>query len=346
MKKITLKLAVLGALGLASAQAFAAGSLCALSTVPVGSAYINAYNAGRVVPPLVGPAVTSLASRMNFGSDSPKGASAGSCEITGLANDATAPLPGYGLQITSTAQNIMNAANTVTIGTVTERVWRKPAATAPVTPTNMCIIGTKVTLQTNAAYDSPVPVGQTGYFELNDIARGGYSGAGSVNVGYFSLAATPALSPVYRVGRTFTSVQHRAYKYGATQAERQNNGTGYLDLPTIGGSSTLNINGVNTPIFAGAVATATPAQQTAAVNSNWVDFTTDAVYADDDGGTNPVSAMTYVEFACGTNTDNAATINSTWRKAGALQLRRTAQENTTFANISLTGYAPPGATVP
>ena len=319
--------------------------LRALAAAPTGSAYINAYNDGRTVPPLVGPAVTSFASRTNFGSDSPKGASAGLCEITGLANDATAPLPGYGLQITSTVQNIMNAAGTAVIGNVTERVWRKPAATVPVTATNMCVIGTKVTLSTNALYD-------TTYFELNDIARGGYGNSGSANVGYFALAATPALSPVYRIGRSFTSVQHRAYKYGATQAERQNNGTGYLDLPTIGGSSTLNINGVNTPIAAGVVAAATSAQQTAAVNSNWVDFTTDAVYADDDGGTNPVSAMTYVEFAC--NSDSAAVMNTVapsgsaagWRKAGALRLRRTAQENTTFAEITLTGYAPPSAVVP
>ena len=54
---------------------------------------------------------------------------------------------------------------------------------------------------------------------------------------------------VYRAGRTFTSVQHRAYIYGGgTTAEKQNNGTGYLDFPTIGGLSTLNINGFNSPL--------------------------------------------------------------------------------------------------
>lgn len=342
MKKITLKLAVLGALGLASSQVFAAGSLQPLVAAPVGSAYINCYNAGRVVPPLAGPATSTLLARSNFGSTS-HGGSSGVCEITGLANDATAPLPGYGLQITSTAQNIMNAANTLVIGNVTERVWRKLAATAPVTPTNMCIIGTKVTMSSLNNYD-------TTRFELNDIARGGYSSAGTVNVGYFALAATPALTPAYRAGRTFTSVQHRAYKYGAgsTVAENQNNGTGYLDLPTIGGLATLNINGVNSPIAANVVATTggVATLQDAQINSNWVDFTLDAAVQDDDGGNNPVSAMTYIEFACGKNTDNATTINSTWRKVGALQLRRTAQESTTFANISLTGYAPPGATVP
>ena len=52
--------------------------------------------------------------------------------------------------------------------------------------------------------------------------------------------------------------------------------------------------------------------QDAQVNSNWVDFTADAAFTDDDGAANAVSAMTYIELLC--NTDNAATINSTWEK--------------------------------
>ena len=344
MNSSLLKLAVLGALGVASAPVFAAGSLQPLVVAPTGSAYINCYNDGRVVPPLAGPQETTLNARSNFGTTA-LGGSSGVCEITGLANDLTAPLPGYGLQVTSTTQSILNPAGT-TIGSVVERIWRKPAATAPVTPTNMCIIGTKVALTNNATYDST-----SGYFELNDIARGGYSNSGTVNVGYFALSSTPSLSPVYRAGRTFTSVQHRAYRYAGTIPEQQNNGTGYLDLPSTG-TFTGAINGVNSGISGSTIATATAAQQEAAVNSNWVDFTIDAVFADDDGTTNPTSAMTYVEFPC--NADSAAVMNSVvasgstlgWRKAGALRLRRTAQELTTFAEISLTGYAPPGAVIP
>jgi hypothetical protein len=103
---------------------------------------------------------------------------------------------------------------------------------------------------------------------------------------------------------------------------------------------------VNSGIAAGAVATTggNATLQQAQVNSNWVDFTTDSVYADDDGSTNPVSSMNYVEFAC--NSDSASTINSTWVKTGAIRLRQTAQENTTFKEISIDGYAPPGATLP
>lgn len=341
MYKTTIKLAVIGALGFVSSAAFAAGSFCALSSAPTGSAYINLYNDGRTVPPLAGPAVTSLQSRLNFGSDSPYAGAAGLCQITGLSNDATAPLSGYGLQVTSNTQNVFATDGVTVIGNVTQRIWRN-TSTSPAS----CILGTKVTLGTNAFYNG------SQYFELNDIAVGGYSGSGSVNVGYFAASATPALSPVYRAGRTFTSVQHRAYKYGGTQAERQNNGTGYLDLPTIGGSLTLAINGVNSGISGTTVATATAAQQDAQVNSNWVDFTVDAGFQDDDGGTNPISSIAYVEFSC--NSDSASIINTVapsgstlgWRKAGALRLRQTAQENTTFHEISLTGYAPPGATVP
>jgi hypothetical protein len=118
-------------------------------------------------------------------------------------------------------------------------------------------------------------------------------------------------------------------------------GTNYVALPTVGGISTLNINGENVAINSTTAATTIAANQTAAINSNWVDFTLDSTFADDDGGTNAVSAMTYVEAPC-----NNTTINATWEKAGAIRLRQTAQENTTFSELNVTGYAPPGAVVP
>jgi hypothetical protein len=345
MNQSLLKLTVLGALGLASTQVFAAGTLCALPAAPAGSAYINAYNDGRVIPPLAGPPTTTILARSNFGTGA-DATSAGLCEITALANDSVAPAPGYGaIAVTSRTATIPSVTGGATsIGQVVERIWRKPAATAPVTATPMCILGTKISVLSNTDHDSGLA--GTQLFEINDIARGGYSGSGTVGVGYFKQATNA--SRLYRVGRTYTSVQHRAYKYGAgaTLAEQQNNGTGYLDLPTIGGLTTLDINGVNTPIAAGAVATTggVATLQDAQVNSNWVDFTADSVQQDDDGSTNPVSSMAYVEFAC--NTDNKATIDSTWVQAGAISLRQTAQENTTFKRIDMSGFAPPGATVP
>lgn len=336
-----IKLIVVLIIVLISETAFSAGSFCGLASSPAGSAYINLYNDGRIVPPIAGPAVTQLQSRTNFGIDLPYGGAAGSCQITGLANNSTAPLPGYGLQVTSNFQNIYATNGTTVIGSVTERIWRKANSTPP-----MCILGTSVSLTSNAFYDG------VNYFQLNDIARGGFSNSGTVSVGYFSLATTPALYPVYRAGRTFTSVQHRAYKYAGTHAEKQNNGVGYLDLPTIGGAATLSINGVSSGIAGSTIATATAAQQDAQLNSNWIDFTLFAIYWDYGLVASPISSMTYIEFPC--NSDSSAIINTLapsgsnvgWRKAGALRLRQTGQTFIGFHEITMSGYAPPGATIP
>lgn len=325
------QLAVVSIFGLAALETQAA--TCSLPASPTSSAYINAYNDGRTVPPLAGPAVSSLNSRMNFGSDSPYQGSAGSCEVTGLANDNSPPETGYTLVASTNRALPSVTGGSTSIGTVADRVWRNSAGT-------MCYFGTKITSLTNTDHDSTTA--GTQYFEVNDIARGGFSGAGAVEVGYYLVPNSNA-SPIYRIGRSFTSVQHRSYKYGAgsTQAERQNNGTGYLDLPTIGGSATLNINGINSPLAAGFVApTPSTSQQDAQVNSNWVDFTSDAAYVDDDGGTNALSAMTYVKAPCN------STSPSTWVQTGAIRVRQTAQENTNFKEISISGYAPPGATLP
>lgn len=171
---------------------------------------------------------------------------------------------------------------------------------------------------------------------MNDIARGGYADSGTINVGY-TLFYNDA-SPVYRVGRTFTSVQHRSYTYD-TLTGKEVNGTNYLDLPTKN-SVTAAITGENSPIDASDPASTTLATQDAVVNSNWVDFTADTVYADDDGSTNPYSGFTYIEAPCD------STSPTTWVKTGAIRLRQTAQEETTFKEISIDGYAPPGATIP
>ena len=182
MKNVKLKLAVIGVFGLVSSQVFAAGSLCALAAAPTGSAYINAYNDGRVIPPLAGPATTVLLARMNFGSTT-DGGSAGLCEITGLANDTVTPVTGYTL-VASTNRVLPSVTGGGTsIGTVVDRVWRKPAATAPATATDMCIFGTEVSNLTNTAHGAPA--GESTVFEVNDIARGGFSASGAVNVGYF-----------------------------------------------------------------------------------------------------------------------------------------------------------------
>lgn len=117
-------------------------------------------------------------------------------------------------------------------------------------------------------------------------------------------------------------------KYDTT-ANKALNGTNYLDLPTKT-SVTANISGENTPIAAGTTATTTAATQDAVVNDNYVDFTLDTGFQDDDGGLNPVTAFTYIQASC--------TANPTVQ-TNAIRLRQTAQENATFKEILMDGYA-------
>jgi hypothetical protein len=317
MKNSMIKLAVLAALG-TSVQAFATG----LVTIPAAGFASSAY--------------TSCNTTGNFGSSTTTAPTAGANNTCAVfpAAEPTSPVSGYTLAVATTRSIPSVTGGTTSIGSLVDYVWRKPAATAPVTTTDMCIFGTRVGIMTNVAHGAPA--GQSTYFEVDDVARGGFSGSGDVNAGYF-VQSTQA-SPVYRIGRTFSSVQHRALAYDTT-AHKATVGTNYLALPSKN-SVTAAITGENTPIAAGALASTTLATQDAVVNANWVDFTADTVYIDDDGSTSQLSAVTYIQAACN------STAPSTWVKTGAIRLRQTGQENATFKEIAVDGYAPPGATVP
>lgn len=269
----------------------------------------------------------------NFGSypiataNQPSTTKNNTCFVATPSGEGASPVSGY-IPAGARTSDILDSSGLIKIGTLVDRVWRNSAKT-------MCIFGTRATM-INADHDSTKS--GTQYFEINDIARGGYADSGTVNVGYTIFSGTGNTSPVYRVGRTFTSVQHRAAGYD-TLLNMQVNGTNYLDLPTKN-SVTAAITGENSPVNATDPAGTTLATQDAVVNSNWVDFTADTVFADDDGSTNALSGFTYIEAACDSSTP------STWVKTGAIRLRQTAQEETTFKEISMDGYAPPGATVP
>lgn len=320
MKNVNLKLAVLAALSV-SIHANAAG----LEPIPAAgfasSAYTNCYNAGR----------TGADPKLNFGQylGSVDTTTNSTCYVN-VASITTTPVAGYTLVTSRTATIPTTTGGTGNIGTLREYVFRSGST---------CIFASQVQM-INADHDSTLA--GTQLFEANDIARGGYSGSGTVNAGY-ALHGSTSASPTYRIGRTFTSVQHRAKTYNAA-ADRAVNGTNYLDLPTKN-TVTAAITGENTPINSTTIASTTSGTQDAVVNSNWIDFTQDITFGDDDGGNAPLSGTTYIQAACN-STDNAATINANWVKSGALRLRQTAQENTTFKEISLSGYAPPGATVP
>lgn len=321
MKKVILAMAFAGLFVVNATPVYATG----LVTIPAagfsGTAYKECFALGQ----------TSTNPLNNYGSAGTATATTtanNECAVF-PANDATSPVSGYTLVAAANRNVVINNTYTggtnITVGVVQDRVWRNAAGTS-------CIYGAKF-VPANVDYQPGVTGNQ--YFEGNDIARGGFASSGDVLAGYYAPSAS-STSPVYRIGRTFTAVQHRALKYDVL-ANKQLPGTGYLSLPTSGtGSSTASINGVNTPIASGTTASATAAEQTAAVDSNWVDFTFDAVFADDDGATNPNAANTYVQAACSSAAPVA--VND------AIRVRQTAQELANFIEASVPGFVPPGGT--
>ena len=308
MKNIKPRLAIVGIISLFSSQIMATGLVVLTDTGPTATSAYLACSSGLAAAP--------TASTNN------------NC-ATFPANEASSPVSGFTLIASASRNVVVNNTYTnntnVTVGTVTDRVWRNAAATS-------CIYGTKFV---PANIDYQPTIAGTQYFEVNDIARGGFSGSGSVNVGYFTAVTTPPTSPVYRIGRTYTSVQHRARAYD-TAANKELPGSGYVSLPASASGSPASINGVDAAIAATTLSSATAAEQTAAVNSNWVDFTADAVWADDDGQTSPNTPTTYVQAAC--TSAAPAVVND------VIRLRQTAQENARFIQVSVPGYVPPGGT--
>ena len=98
------------------------------------------------------------------------------------------------------------------------------------------------------------------------------------------------------------------------------------------------MNGVNL----GPLSVPTAAQQTANLNANWVEFTTDANAVDPDNTTNPASAAVYVKAACTAAAPVA--VND------AIRLRQSWQEqnppfttsNQEFVEVRVPGFVPPG----
>ncbi|WP_284451923.1 hypothetical protein [Methylophaga thalassica] len=327
MKHSTLKLTMLTALGLTATQASALGLIALPDTGFSSSAYTSCYNDGRVVPPITADDVKG-----NFGSypiasvNQPSTTKNNTCYVAPPSSEASSPVSGYYLIAARATDIPSNTGGSGMIGTIVDRVWRNSAKT-------MCIFGTRVTM-VNADHTNGSSIYK--YFEVNDIARGGFAESGTVNVGYTIFSTTGHTLPVYRVGRTFTSVQHRPYGY-IFLADKEINGINYLDLPTKN-SVTAAITGETstTPPYSTSLA-----KQDGVVNSNWVDFTLRATYADHDSGdTFALSSFLYIEAPCDSSSP------STWVKSGAIRLRQTGQEVTSLKEIAVDGYAPPGATLP
>lgn len=303
MNKVIIKLATFNVLSL-SLSVMATGFVNIPATGFSGSAYTLCNTTG------------------NFGSYIVIKPSASANNTCAVFPNAELSYPGYGFPVASTIRSAIIGG--ITVGTVTDRVFRNAANTS-------CLFVTSFTANNN---DWDTATAGTQYFSVNDIARGGF-GSGTVNAGYY---AAGSASPVYRIGRTFTSVQHRALAYD-TAPNKFSDGINYLDLPTAY-SVNAALSGEALPINSVTTASTSLATQDAVVNSNWIDFTVDVNYQDADGYSNVTSAVTYIEAAC----DGTAV--SGWVKPGAIRLRQTGQENTTMQEIIIDGYAPPGATVP
>ncbi|MGX8883521.1 hypothetical protein ACWWD9_09935 [Methylovorus sp. SPW-M1] len=146
-------------------------------------------------------------------------------------------------------------------------------------------------------------------FELNDVVRGGFAGK-SVEAAYFFSnhpRAARETEVVFRIGRTFTSVRHMP---GDSALPK---------LPSKANEKPIAIH-----------------DHEAAVNDNWVDFTTDVNPQDPDGTSYPYTSTLYVKAECATAEPR--------EYEGAIRLRSTGQGQDAI-EISLPGYAPPGAII-
>lgn len=156
--------------------------------------------------------------------------------------------------------------------------------------------------------DIPLANGQ--YWEVNDVVRGGFAGQ-ALDVAYlfaYHPKGVRSTESVFRIGRSFTSVKHA---HGDT------------DLP-----STIGASPANTPIAS---------NQAAAVDDNWVDFTTDLNWHDPDGSSFPDGSYMYIKAAC--------TAEPPIEMNGAIRLRTTGQSGQAPIEISVAGFVASGASL-
>lgn len=215
MKHVTLKFAILGALGCLSGSVMADWENLPSTGVSVGSdtsPYILCNPTGI------------------FGTGSGANATVKPTSNTDecarvVSGETKAPDPNF---TGFSANPAFSATRSVTlsgvnVGEVKEYIWRRLVSGSDY----QCIYGMKVNLF-NADYNTTASGPQ--WFEVNDIARKGWSGK-TIDVAYSTYPAVA--EPTYRIGRTFTSVQYR-------------DEAGYVAQPLTGLGSSPAINGVNT----------------------------------------------------------------------------------------------------
>ncbi|MDI1361628.1 hypothetical protein [Methylotenera sp.] len=327
MKNVKLKLAVLGAFSVLSAQAMATG-LVSLPTAGVSVAASTNQPAGTT-----GWALCNTTG--NYGSGTytaPTTSANNTCAVFpgGARNLTTSPVSTIATAVAAKTTTTITA-NSETLGTLGQRTWRNAGSTE-------CIFAKYIDFATTGSFDYNPQLAGSQRFEANDIALGGFSTTATVQAGYYYTATTD--SPVFRMGRSFTSVQMQSNAAGTAPA------TGFVHLPINGPSvpaSGTEINGVGQT----ASSTGTPpgpnpgsvvptaAQQTSEIRTNWVDFVLDNTGGvDEDGTTSQNSPVLYVQAAC-----NGSTANT----AGTIRIRQTGQETQPWVTILATGQTRVGA---
>ena len=279
-------------------------------------------------------------SKGNFGSQVTFDRNFGNCKSP-IATTAinTAPDTGYTLlraaSRTITMNNALTNNTNVALGTVQDRVFRNATS-------NQCIFATQASLTGGPGTDHFPAASMPGNltFEVNGIARGGFSAftaPGSLHVSYSRLGDIG--EALFRAGRTFTSVQHRA----AGSVDNATPAAGYYNLPllptplgilpSVVGEASTALSVPNNPTFLN--------QQNANRDANWVEFTTDANSSDPDGGAKTQTAAVYVRVPCtaaqiptATAVNDAIRLRMSWQEQGALVQA--------FVEVRVPGFVPVG----
>jgi hypothetical protein len=319
MKNITLRLAVLGAFGVLSAQAFATG-LVSLPTA--GLAVVAGTNQ---------PAGTTGWLRCNttgnYGSDpigytAPTAGANNTCAVFPAGgNNPGSPVTGFtNVALSAAKQSVVISANGEPLTTMRQRVYRNAAATE-------CVFEKRFVMATTGTFDYNPQLAGSNRLEVNDFTLGGFSATPTVQAGYYHSVNTD--SPIFRVGRSFTSVQMQSTLAGTAPA------TGYvhrpINGPTVPAAGT-EINGVGQTLTPPGAPTA--AQQTSAIRTNWVDFVVDVTGGlDEDGTTAKDSPFMYVRSGCGAGTEATAFPTT----ANTVRIRQTGQETQPWVTILTSG---------
>lgn len=323
MKNVKLKLAVLGAFSVLSTQVMATG-LVSLPTAGVAVA------AGANQP--AGTTGWELCNTTgNYGSGTytaPTTGANNTCAVFpgGQRNLSTSPVSTIATAVTAKVTSTITA-NAETLGTLGQRTWRNAGST-------QCVFAKYIDFATTGTFDYNPQLAGSQRLEANDVALGGFSTTPTVSAGYYHTATTD--SPVFRVGRSFTSVQMQP-ELDALGNPTNNPFTGFVHRPINGPAvpaAGTEINGVGQTLSPSTIVP-TAAQQTSEIRTNWVDFMLDNTGGvDEDGTTSQNTPVLYVQAAC-----NGATANT----ANTIRIRQTGQETQPWVTILASGQTRVGA---